>query len=121
MLSKKALFAFAFVFGMSILLFSVLNAETYLNEIKDYIEVCANGPTYVPPDTSFVRCYGVIRRVVAISDSITEEEEDCQCPKCCDGLCYVIIYTDPAHEAGDPEKRSDSKGIRDIKYLWMPC
>lgn len=119
--TKKAFLAAAFALGAGILVFSAINTATYLAEIEGYVEVCAKGPVYVPPTAAFVRCYGVIRRVVAISDSITEEEEDCQCPKCCDGLCYVIIYVDPADSAENQGKMPEPDKRREIRYLWMEC
>lgn len=85
--------------------YAALRTNSFAAESSKYIEVCANGIIYVPANTKFVKCYGVIRKVVRFSDVLTEGLEDCKCPKCCDGGCYVFI----ASESGD------------IHILWMSC
>lgn len=56
--------------------------------------------------------------------------EDCRCPKCCDGECYVIVIKDPEpdqelHSLQDTSfqtekyyKKVDQEGIY---YLWITC
>ncbi len=102
---KKIKLIALFFLVSSAFLYAAIAASSYVNESSRYIEVCANGIVYVPPGTKFVKCYGVIRKVVRFSDVLTESVEDCQCPKCCGGDCYVIVA-------------SDSGGFR---FLWISC
>jgi hypothetical protein len=121
MLMKRTVVALALVVGAGILFISILNAQTYLTDIKSYVEVCAKGTAYVPRDAKFVRCYGVIRPVAAIVDSLNEDEIECECPYCCDGFCYIFIFTDSENQSNDQGKSSESWGNREVKVLWMPC
>lgn len=94
-----------FFLVFSAFLYAAIAANSYVNESSRYIEVCANGIVYVPLGTKFVKCYGVIRRVIHFSDVLTLGVEDCQCPKCCDGDCYIIVA-------------SDTGGFR---FIWLSC
>lgn len=85
--------------------YAIIMADSFASESSKYIEVCANGIVYVPANTKFVKCYGVVRKVIRFSDVLTLGMEECKCPKCCDGDCYVFAYT----EQGD------------IRILWMSC
>jgi hypothetical protein len=102
---KKVKLIALFFLVSSAFLYAAIAANSYVNESKGYIEVCANGIVYVPLNTKFVKCYGVIRKVVRFSDVLIESVEDCRCPKCCDGDCYVIVA-------------SDSGGFR---FIWLSC
>jgi len=119
--SKKAFLVLGLIVVAGILFFSVLNAQSYVKEIDRYIEVCANGLTYVPSNTAYVKCYGVIRKVVGITEFITATEEECKCPDCCDGFCYIIIVSEPTSESDESGSKSTFVGPREIKFLWMPC
>jgi hypothetical protein len=119
--SKRIFVVSLFVIAAAILAFSAIRAESYIQEADRYIEVCARGTVYVPANVSFVKCYGVIRKVAFITETITEEEDDCKCPKCCDGLCYIIIFGDPDPVQEKPDSTPDSLHPRVIKYIWLPC
>jgi hypothetical protein len=60
-----------------------------------FIEVCSNGTAYVPPETKFVTCYGRVMRVIAIVPAggvqTMGSGADCNCPRCCDGMCGVTV------------------------------
>ena len=63
-------------------------------ESPKYIEVCAQGTAYVPPDTKFVTCQGRVMKVLAIvplEGRSLAPGADCDCPRCCDGACAVTI------------------------------
>jgi hypothetical protein len=104
-MSKKIKFIALFFLVSSAFLYAAIAANSFVNESSKYIEVCANGIVYVPANTKFVKCYGVIRKVIRISDVLTLVIEDCKCPKCCSGECYVFV----ASESGD------------IRVLWASC
>jgi hypothetical protein len=108
---------------------ATIKANSYVNESKEYIEVCSKGIVYVPLDTKFVKCNGIIRKVMGFT-RILPMETDCECPKCCDGSCWVIIYGDPTPEqetenlpnSPDHSYKSDNKGDSDgYWFLWLAC
>ena len=82
----------AFSIGLVI---SVLSANLYTNtkERNSYIEVGCR-IAYVPPTARFVKVNGQIKRIVRFASALSKEERDCQCPNCCKGSCYVIIFSD---------------------------
>lgn len=104
-MSKKIKFIALFFLVSSAFFYAAIAANSFANESSKYIEVCANGIVYVPANTKFVKCYGIIRKVIRFSDVLTESMEDCRCPKCCDGDCYVFV----ASESGD------------VRVLWASC
>lgn len=69
-------------------------------ESTGYIEVCTNGLAYLPHGTRYVTCHGRLMRVVYIAPhmEITENVEDCDCPKCCGGLCGITVMCESAPE-----------------------
>ena len=76
------------------------------------IEVHGPDIVYVPTTAEYVTYGGVVRKIVKFSAALNEGEEDCQCPKCCQGRCYVIIYTDPVLPGGP---------LRILYILWLEC
>ena len=104
-MSKKIKFLALFFLVSSAFFYAALSASSFVSESSRLIEVCAKGPVYVSAGTKFVKCYGVIRRVVRFSDVLTLGMEDCKCPKCCGGDCYVPVLTE----------------MGEIRILWMSC
>jgi len=104
-MSKKIKYIALFCLVSSAFLYAAIAANSFANESSRYIEVCANGIVYVPPNTKFVKCYGVIRKVIRFSDVLTESMEDCKCPKCCYGECYVPVISE----------------MGEIRIMWMSC
>ena len=104
-MNKKIKYVALFFLVSSAFLYAAIAANSFVNESSRYIEVCANGIVYVPPNTKFVKCYGVIRKVIRFSDVLAESVEDCRCPKCCDGECFVVVA-------------SENGGFR---FLWASC
>lgn len=112
------------------LFISAIRAGAYLKEYDSYIEVCGKGVVKVPKDVQYVKCNGIVRKVIRIEAVLTEDMADCQCPKCCDGECYVIVTmgaepeTDGCSVEGSPpgpgieENGSDPGGVY---YLWLAC
>lgn len=109
---------------------SIIRASFYIREYNDYIEVCSNGIVHVPKDVKYVKCNGIVRKVLGFVEVLPDEMEDCRCPKCCDGECYVIVIKDPEpdqelHSLQDTSfqtekyyKKVDQEGIY---YLWITC
>jgi len=83
-----------------------------LPENGPFIEVHGPEVASVPATSRYVTYDGAVRRIVRFSAALNEGEEDCQCPKCCDGRCYVIIYTDPVMPGGP---------LRILYILWLEC
>ena len=117
----KTLRALGMIAVAVIVLISFVNAQLYIKEIGGYVEVSAQGLAYVPSDAAFVKYNGAIRKVVAIEDVLLADEEECLCPNCCDGFCYVIILTDPEGAADGRGPKSAGAEPSEIRFLWMPC
>lgn len=73
---------------------AVLKAASYTGEKNAYIEVGGKGIAYVPRTTKYVKYNGEIREIVRFASTLSKEEINCKCPKCCDGYCYAIVSSD---------------------------
>jgi hypothetical protein len=80
-------------------------------DFQKLIEVHGPETAYIPSTAKYVKYDGVVRRIVKFSETL-EEGEDCPCPRCCDGRCYVIIFTDPITPGGP---------LRVPYILWLEC
>jgi hypothetical protein len=89
---KKFQLILLFCLISSALAIATIRANSYVHESKDFIEVCSKGVAYVPFDTKFVKCNGIIRKVMGFARFLTDAVADCECPKCCDGSCWITIY-----------------------------
>jgi hypothetical protein len=78
---------------------------------EDLIEVHGPQTAYVPTTAKYVKYDGAVRRVVKFAAAL-EPGEDCPCPRCCDGRCYVIVFTDPVTPGGP---------LRVPYILWLEC
>ncbi len=58
-----------------------------------YIEVHGPDIAYVPMTEKYVKYDGLVRKISRFSAALNSGEEDCKCPNCCNGHCYIIIYT----------------------------
>ena len=76
------------------------------------VEVHGQDIAYVPATAKHVTYNGVVRKIVRFSAALNEGQEDCQCPKCCQGRCYIIIYTDLVMPGGP---------LRMLYILWLEC
>jgi hypothetical protein len=127
---KKKTIIILFCLFCAISVSSIIRANFYIRESSDYIEVCSKGIVHVPKDVKYVKCNGVVRKVLGFVEVLPDEMEDCRCPKCCEGECYVIVIKDPEpdQEFDSPQyafiqteksyKKADTKGIY---YLWITC
>ena len=91
---------------------AVLKAGSYLTERESYIEVYSDKIVYVPMTAQYVKYNGQVRKIAKFGAAPSEGEEDCKCPKCCDGMCYVIIYTGFGPILNP---------IRILSVLWLEC
>jgi hypothetical protein len=94
------------------LVIAVLNAGSSIPKKDSYIEVGGGKIVYVPRTTQYVKFNGQVRKVVRFASTLSADEKDCKCPKCCDGNCYVIVYTD---------RVPGSKPILPLWVLWVSC
>ncbi len=106
-----------FFFFLPCLLFLALSAAVQeagppILEKGPMIEVHGPDIAYVPATARYVTYDGVVRKIVRFSAALNKGEEDCQCPKCCQGRCYVIIYTDLVLPGGP---------LRILYILWLEC
>ena len=111
MSKKVVLVALTCVFSIGLVI-AVLNAGSSTPKKDSYIEVGGGKIVYVPRTAQYVKFNGQIRKVVRFASTLSADEKDCQCPKCCDGYCYVIIYTDSI---------PGSKPIVSLWVLWVSC
>ena len=86
-------------------LYAAISANSYVNESMGLIEVCANGTVYVPAGTKLVKCNGIVRRVIRSGEMLAAGQEDCRCPKCCSGDCFIPVL--------------DEMG--NIRFIWLSC
>ena len=77
-----------------------------------YIEVHGPDIAYVPLTTKYVKYDGKIKKVVRFAETLSEGEVECQCPKCCEGYCYVIIFTNVLLPKGP---------LKTLYILWLEC
>ncbi len=112
-LFKKRIFfgilAFVLFIGLSL---AVLEAGSYIREKDSYVEVGGGKTAYVPRTAKFVKVNGVVRRIVKFSATLSNTERDCECPKCCDGYCYIIVFTDFGTIKGP---------VVTLGILWLSC
>jgi hypothetical protein len=93
LVKRLVLLSLASLFSLG-LVTALLKASSHFLEKPSYIEV--NGPNiaHVPRTAKYVKYNGQTREIVRFAATISEAEQDCKCPNCCSGYCYVIIYTD---------------------------
>jgi hypothetical protein len=108
---KVVLIALTCVFSIGLVI-AVLNAGSSTPKKDSYIEVGGSKIVYVPRTAKYVQFNGQIRRVVRFDSTLSAGERDCKCPKCCNGYCYVIVYTDSV---------PDSNPISPLYVLWVSC
>jgi len=109
---KRGVFFFLSCALLLGLVSGVPKADSTTAEKDAYIEVHGPDIAYVPLSTKFVKYDGVVRKVSRFSATLLTGEEDCQCPNCCDGRCYIIILTDIIYPGGFK---------RVLLYLWIKC
>jgi hypothetical protein len=78
----------------------------------EYIEVHGSGVPCVPLATKFVKYDGEIRKISKFAVVLDAGVLDCQCPHCCDGECYIIVFTEIII-GGSP--------VRVPAIIWIPC
>ena len=127
-MNKKHLRLSLCIFLFIFLAVAAAKARSYYQEYAGFIEVCDHGIVYVPKGTQFVKCHGIVRKVFIFEIGATDYE-DCACKdyKCCDGLCYVFIVTDPeayysksVEELGSIYYREEDIDM-DIIKMWIFC
>jgi hypothetical protein len=91
---------------------ALLKAGSYVVQKDTYIEVGGGKIVYVPRTTEYVKFNGQIRKIVKFASTLSKEEKDCECPNCCKGYCYVIVFS----EAG-PVRNP----IIILSIIWVAC
>lgn len=94
------------------LVITVTNAGSGTPKKDPYIEVGGGKIAYVPRTTQYVKFNGRIRKIERFASTLSAEEKDCQCPNCCKGYCYMIIFTDGIPGSGP---------IRVLSVIWLSC
>jgi len=77
-----------------------------------YIEVHGSDIAYVPMTETHVKFNGEIRKIVRFTATVDKGRADCRCPDCCNGECYVIVYTDLVLPEGP---------VRTLRIIWLAC
>jgi hypothetical protein len=108
---RVVLIVFTCVFSIGLVI-AVLNAGSSTPKKDSYIEVGGGKIVYVPRTANYVKFNGQVRKIVRFASTLSAGEEDCKCPKCCDGNCYVIVYTDSI---------PGNKPILPLWVLWLSC
>ncbi len=94
------------------LVIAVLEAGSYLQERDGYIEVGGGKTVYVPGNAQFVKVNGQVKRIVRFASTVSSAPANCQCPNCCEGICYVVIYTDAI---------VGGKSVLSLGVAWVKC
>jgi glycine/D-amino acid oxidase-like deaminating enzyme len=108
---KIVLIALTCVFSIGLVI-AVLNAGTSTPKKDSYIEVGGGKIVYVPRTTQYVKFNGQVRKIARFASTLSPAEKDCQCPNCCKGSCYIIIYTDGLPIFGP---------IIILSVIWLAC
>jgi hypothetical protein len=108
---RVVLIVLACVFSIGLVI-AVLSAGSNTTKKDSYIEVGGGKIVYVPRTTQYVKFNGQIRKIVRFASTLSAEEQDCQCPNCCKGSCYMIIFSD-----GIPGKGP----IITLAVIWFSC
>jgi hypothetical protein len=111
-ISKRvALIAFTCVLSIGLVI-AVLNAGASSPKKDFYIEVGGGKISYVPRTTQYVKFNGQIRKIARFASTLSSDEKNCKCPNCCDGYCYVIVFTDGSPVIGP---------IIILSVIWFAC
>jgi hypothetical protein len=108
---KVVLIVLTCVFSIGLVI-AILNAGSSTPKKDSYIEVGGGKIVYVPRTTQYVKFNGQIRKIIRFASTLSADEQDCQCPNCCKGYCYLIIFTD-----GSPVKDP----IIILSVIWFSC
>jgi hypothetical protein len=108
---KVVLIALTCVFSIGLVI-AVLNAGSPTPNKDPYIEVGGGKIVYVPRTAQYVKFNGQLRKVVRFDSTLSVAGKDCNCPKCCDGNCYVIVFSDSV---------GGSDHISPLFVLWVSC
>jgi hypothetical protein len=87
-------------------------AKPILSGRASYIDVSGPKIAYVPRTTKRVKYNGKIREIIRFTETISEGEKNCECPNCCSGYCYIIIYTDAIPTKGP---------VVILAIIWLKC
>lgn len=79
---------------------------------ESLIEVGGGRIAYVPRTTQYVTLNGRVMRVVKFSQTLSSVDKGCECPNCCRGNCYVIVFTDAM---------PGSSPLSALWILWVAC
>ncbi len=101
--------AIALILGPALV---VERADLPAAERTDYIEVHGPETAYVPLTETHVKFDGQVRRIAGFTAMVDEGMEECQCPKCCGGTCWTVVYTDLMLPGGP---------VRILIIIWVKC
>jgi hypothetical protein len=87
-------------------------AATSQRNADSCIEIVANRVTYVPRTAQYVKVNGQVHRIVKFATELTKAEEDCKCPHCCKGSCYILVFTDSILL---------NRPIVILGFIWVAC
>jgi hypothetical protein len=121
-MNQKRIRSLALVFLSVTLAVAAVKAYSYYQEYVGFIEVCDNGIAHVPKGTQFVKCHGIVRKVILFEMSATDDE-DCACLdlKCCDGFCYVFVEVDPEVSSSGSNHYRELDVDEIIIKMWISC
>jgi hypothetical protein len=111
-INKKAVLIVLFCAFFVGLVSGIQKASLFIADKDSYVEVKGSGIAYVPRTAKYVKYDGRIRKITKFVATISAAEEECPCPKCCKGYCYVVIYTDVI-PMGSP--------VKILYILWVEC
>jgi hypothetical protein len=108
---KAILIALTCVFSIGLVIV-VLKADSNTTKKDPYIEVGGGKIVYVPRTAKYVKFNGQVRKIIKFASTLNAGEKDCNCPNCCNGYCYVIVFSDSV---------PGSNPISPLVILWVAC
>lgn len=83
-----------------------------LQSLFSCIEITGQGIPYIPQTAAYVKIEGRLRKILKFEPYRQPVETDCKCPKCCNGTCYIIVYSDAIILC---------QPIKLLYFLWLDC
>lgn len=89
-----------------------LKLDLAASPTDEYVEIHGSGIAFVPLSTKCVKYRGEIKKISKFSIVLEAGTLDCQCPNCCNGECYIVVFTEII-VGGSP--------VRVPAIIWIPC
>ncbi len=80
-------------------------------EMGPRVEVHGPDIAYVPLNAKYVTYDGVVHKITRFASAAGAAPGECNCPSCCDGACYIVVYSNVLALNGPPS----------LYFIWIDC